>query len=321
MEIKDLIGLGKPLTKLVEVIGNATGTWYKPKAIRNEADAKAYETEKLAIAEAKASLIKQTGEAATQQLINNPEFMRRVQMRFVMQEVERQVNLDRIAEFAEEELADEVAEEPVSDDWRRRFFDYAGDICESDVQKVWGKLLADEVAKPGSFSLRTLDVLRNMSSHEANLFSKLCSATGIDGAILQHKEDSDLEECGLTFNDLVLLTETGLLTNNEFQSIGEDYDATPAEDGGFVILRTIGDESVYFNHATKNRFEFQAIVLSNAGKELQTITEKKPSLEYFKQLADFQSRKGYTVRRVLPEAFINDNTTNVNILKDNLAEF
>lgn len=34
---------GKPFEKLIEVISNGIGTLYKPRSIRKEADAKAYE--------------------------------------------------------------------------------------------------------------------------------------------------------------------------------------------------------------------------------------------------------------------------------------
>lgn len=52
---------GKPVEKLLELIGSAIGTVYKPKAIRNEADAKAYEIRVIenakALAKAESSLI------------------------------------------------------------------------------------------------------------------------------------------------------------------------------------------------------------------------------------------------------------------------
>jgi hypothetical protein len=65
-EIKDLAGLEKPLTKLLEVISAGMGIVYKPRSIRKEADAKAYEILALAGAEATAAVIASHGQAQAQ---------------------------------------------------------------------------------------------------------------------------------------------------------------------------------------------------------------------------------------------------------------
>ncbi|MDI1444182.1 DUF2806 domain-containing protein [Polyangium sp. 6x1] len=64
----------------------------------------------------------------------------------------------------------EVSEEPVDPDWTARFFDSVKDVSNADMQKLWGKLLAGEIANPGRFSLRTLDVLKNLTSAEAQRY-------------------------------------------------------------------------------------------------------------------------------------------------------
>ena len=58
MEIKDLTGLSKPLTKLVEVVSKGIGTLYEPRSIRKKADAEAYKQEVIANADAKKCLLK-----------------------------------------------------------------------------------------------------------------------------------------------------------------------------------------------------------------------------------------------------------------------
>lgn len=59
-------------------------------------------------------------------------------------------------------------------DWIMQFFDAVGNISNEDLQLPWGKVLANEIEKPKSCSLRTLDMIRNMSSEEARTFSVLC---------------------------------------------------------------------------------------------------------------------------------------------------
>ena len=41
------------------------------------------------------------------------------------------------------------------------------------MQDLWGRILAGEVQKPNSYSLKTLDILRNLSKTEAELFEKV----------------------------------------------------------------------------------------------------------------------------------------------------
>lgn len=59
-------------------------------------------------------------------------------------------------------------------DWLMRFFDAVGNISNDDLQRLWGKVLANEIARPKSCSLRTLDMVRNMPPEEAKTFSLLC---------------------------------------------------------------------------------------------------------------------------------------------------
>ena len=55
-------------------------------------------------------------------------------------------------------------------DWFLRFFESASNVSNEDMQKLWATILAGEVTNPGSFSLRTLDTVYNMSQNEAMIF-------------------------------------------------------------------------------------------------------------------------------------------------------
>ena len=84
---------------------------------------------------------------------------------------------DMIASYQESQSEIEVEEnvDPTtfSFDWLMRFFDAVGNISSEDLQQLWGRVLANEIVKPKVCSLRTLDMIRNMSSEEANIFSDL----------------------------------------------------------------------------------------------------------------------------------------------------
>ena len=80
-------------------------------------------------------------------------------------------NQERQPEMEVEENVDQTT---FSFDWLMRFFDAVGNISNENLQQLWGKVLANEIVKPKACSLRTLEMIRNMSSEEANIFSDLC---------------------------------------------------------------------------------------------------------------------------------------------------
>lgn len=163
MEIKDLAGLSEPLTKLIDVIANGCKWIAEPYQIKRIADANAY-----------ASSV-QSKEDFKQGLRNSLlEYTQRSMLSF--RENKQIENLANIINFAGQELQaiDKINDTPVSPEWSIRFFDYAQNICDEDIQIIWGKILAQETSSPGKFFKRTLDILHNIEPFEAKWFTELC---------------------------------------------------------------------------------------------------------------------------------------------------
>lgn len=161
MDINDLAGLSKPLTKLIETIAQGVGAVSKPLLIRKTAEAKAYEIRTItsAIAESKRLLTSATYDSGDVTVLPTetaqPEPLPdRVRQRLDYQEATKQINIEAITEQAADEIADspDVAEEPVDPDWIARFFGMAQNITTDEMQRLWGRILAGEVKRPGSFS-------------------------------------------------------------------------------------------------------------------------------------------------------------------------
>ncbi|PHX06126.1 hypothetical protein VSPL_25870 [Vibrio splendidus] len=84
--------------------------------------------------------------------------------------IRKEVNVAKSILIAEELLtneADHVSEENVEDDWLFNWQEYAGRVSSEDLQQLWGKILAGEIRKPGSYSYRTLDFLKTLSKSDA----------------------------------------------------------------------------------------------------------------------------------------------------------
>ncbi len=72
-------------------------------------------------------------------------------------------------------LPDTVSEEPVSGDWMFQFFENCQDVTEAEMQRLWARILAGEVAQPKTFSRRTIELLKTFDSGDAKAFTDYCS--------------------------------------------------------------------------------------------------------------------------------------------------
>jgi len=292
LEIKDLAGLSQPITKLVEVVSSAIGSTFRPHSMKSEADAKAYEIKAIAKANAEAAVI--TKDIERSAILNtvdtlaasHPELAERAKHRLLLREIEGQLNVEAIANYATQELPSTVSSEPVSPDWRRKFFTEAENVCEQDMQLLWGKVLAGEVTSPGTFSLRTLDALRHISKHEAELFRKACSLAMNAGwiAIPGGDINKDLQPFGFTYNDILTLRDAGLFMDGDH--IHKDFSASQP------VLDPTKHQFVLFNNGVliqlsgpgSLHLRISALLFTQVGKELRRLVEPAPCDEYLRAL-------------------------------------
>jgi Protein of unknown function (DUF2806) len=61
-------------------------------------------------------------------------------------------------------------DERPKEDWVARYVESASQVTDQSMEELWGRILGGEIKKPGSFSLRSLNVVSNLSEFEAKLF-------------------------------------------------------------------------------------------------------------------------------------------------------
>jgi len=302
MEIKDLTGLSEPLKKLIEVVSQGIGALSKPYLIKKTADAKAYEIKVIAeaIKENQQDLKKIgfDGEKLSlmsldeKTLQNELTLEERTQNRIEFQEQKKQKNIENITQKAAQNLENEsnVSDEPVDEDWTTRFFSYAEDISNEEMQELWARILAGEVKRPKSFSLRTLDILRNLSKEEAQVFMKFASLhikSGDNSFILNFKNEKLLEEkYGLKFNDRLLLEELGFLTANDLQIQLAKTDEQPRQ-SVFIVGNAV---VIQEKEANKPQQQLQVLVFTKIGKQLLELVQTTPDIDYIQLLASKLNR-------------------------------
>lgn len=308
MEIKDLTGLSKPLKKLIEVVSQGIGALSKPYLIRKTADAKAYEIKVIAESiKNNQDSLKQIGyneeklsltSLDSESLKNELTLEERTQKRIEFKEQKRQKNVESITQKAAQNLESEniVSEEPVDEDWTSRFFSYAEDISNDEMQELWGRILAGEVKQPNSYSLRTLDIIRNLSKSEAEVFMKFAALAIIGNGvsfILNFKSEKLMEDTyKITFGDRLLLEELGFLTANDLQ-----YKLLKTENQKAQIVFTIGNTIVvHEKQANKSEQQIQVLVFTKIGQELLKLVQRSPSLDYVQLFATKLNRQNGTIK-------------------------
>lgn len=101
-------------------------------------------------------------------------------------------------------------------DWFVRFYEAVGNISDEVMQDLWAKLLAGELAEPSSFSFKTIDVLRNLSKKDAELFSLVCSYSVMTRgqSYFLPRYDAYLKRHNIYYTDIMKLNEQGLIFND-----------------------------------------------------------------------------------------------------------
>ena len=276
-----------PTMKLLDMVGGAIGTMYEPKHKRKMADATAYEINVVGEAMRNAAdmpiVYDQNGLA-----INSEDFsrlMQRAGTRLVLQETIKQHNIESVIDNAYEVLEKEgqCSQEPVEQGWINRFFDSVADISDEDLQRLWGKILAGEIKQPKSYSLRTLETLKNLSKYEAELFQKITPCILTLGESLFLPSDNELlERYGIRYGEIMALDECGLINSSGLISLN------PLVSDTKPVAVYNHSKMIMLQGLTTNeeKISIGEFGLTRAGKELFHILDCKFNDEYIYDFAE-----------------------------------
>lgn len=167
-------------------------------------------------------------------------------------------------------------------DWFVRFYEAVGNISDEVMQDLWAKLLAGEVAEPSSFSLKTIDVLRNLSKQDAELFSLICSHSVMTrGQNFLPHYDTYLEKHNIYYTDIMKLNEQGLIFNDGTigfsMSIGQNPNVLFWNNDLVMTIESSDDKNI--------EIHIKTYPFTKAGQELAVLVSKSVSEENFIELA------------------------------------
>lgn len=266
-----------PAIKLIDTVSAALGKWYEPIHKKRMAKSGAYEINVISDAlrkNADVIAVYDNTEVRAQLPENLQQLIERAHLRNISQETKKQYNIEKVVDKAIEllEAEKEVSTEPVDTDWTTRFFNYAGEVSNEEMQRIWSSILAGEVKKPGSFSLMTLDIVHKLSQSDAMLFQKILPFILSDqsGRYLLLTENNFIERYGITFGDIMVLEECGLIFLSE--TMWAYYDIS---DRRFNYIRN-KNKLIKLTGKNSNitRIQLGVHVISRSGCELLKMLKK-----------------------------------------------
>ena len=275
--------------------------------------------EKWAETETRIKIIEETGDQIRQQIKVDPEFPQRASYTFARQILREQSNREKVLGFTKDILkskkydnsagqqANIAVEKPISEDWFNIFEKEASQKSDEDMQRRFAKVLAGEIEKPGSHSIKAVKALGDMDQSMAKLFQRLCSMsvvieTLVDKSIYDIRVPSmgrdpglnHLQKYGLSFQQITMLIEYELIaptygTRKDYKTCILDKEKNVADpfrhQGRYWILKPIPERS------EKSGFMLGGVQLSYVGSQLFHIVEQIPTQQYTKDLKEFFAKQ------------------------------
>lgn len=273
MDIQDIQGGVEAATQGVNAISKLASTigeiYYifggKSREVRQLADANAYASIVAAETENKVSMIKAQGADDVAQFVLAKESRK---MQNTLNVVEKAYSC-----FEPDEI---VTRDQVTQDWSNRFFSIVEDVSDNDLQDLWANILAGEVKRPKTYSLRTLDVLKNMTQEELEFFIKMAGNFMVKDFICVESS------CGVSIRDSQRLAEMGIVNSQE---VTKPF--TPSTE----ILIT---NDVLIKYEAPKKVNINARILTTAGMELLNLVPPKDNSNFIQQLAQYLKSRGAT---------------------------
>ena len=199
------------------------------------------------------------------------------------QSEKRMANIQSIVGQAIEQMPEQVPDTPVDHDWTARFFDNAKDVSNEEMQKLWAKLLAGEVERPGSASLRTLSILREMTQKEAELFARAVNYifSGTDATAWMFRANASVQALpDISVSELYSLIGAGLVIPHDSELCRW---VTPNLDAYCHIIYA-GKKILRLE---AKRFSIPIYDFSISGTQLAKYIEPTVNAEYLQQVANY----------------------------------
>jgi len=224
-------------------------------------------------------------------------FSQKIEQQKKAEEIQQEININKIISLAEDELLrsqQESSEKDVDSDWLLRWREHAKNTNNEDLRQVWARTLAGEVKSPGSYSLRTLEFIKNLSQEEALAISKL-GQFAIARSIFKC---SQLEKQGINFNFLLQMDNLGII--NGVQASGLELSFNSRETNMFSTALVNRNQVLLIEAEDANKkLSLECYQISKIGAEVLSLGDFSANEHYMREVGEQIKNMGFEVKIAL----------------------
>ncbi len=229
----------------------------------------------------------------------------RAEKRERLLKLRQQYNIESIMTLAMHYCPDVANEGQPDPDWVERFINLAEDTSNHSMQQLWAKILAGETMQPGTFSIKSLQTLKQMTQREADALQKataLCGYNDQDHSNLillgyyrrptlfellrkSSNEQINLSRAGLGFPQILTLMDTALLYRKEIES-------APFKHGQELKIRYMGQNLLL--KAKTSDLVLSYYKFTQTGDELRKLI-RRPLNRSYQQLVSSALQRDFEV--------------------------
>ena len=213
-----------------------------------------------------------------------------------MRAVRRELAIRHIAILAEEECRnlplEKVSRVQVDPDWMVRWRDGAQDAVSVQLKRYWARLLAGEVLKPSTYSVRTMEFMRNISRADLEMIN-ICARLCFDGFI--YRNPGTYFSVDLHQPLFEQLEELGLLRGVYGRPESWMMSSTTSE--GFSTMLACSNKAIFVEGGSaEDDFRLPVYRLTRFGREVLSLCRVDADMAYMLAVANELKKKGFNVR-------------------------
>jgi len=280
-------------------------------------------SEKRAETQARINIINTGAKQISEQMNIDPEYAKIAVKKYGNRIIRERVNLDMISEKAALELKKDSSsnienneettlEKDISEDWLNSFEKEASEKSSEEMQDLFSKILAGEIKKPSTFSIKSVKTLSQLDNEVARLFQTICSlciSLKYDGDIIDARvvslsgtaASNSLQQYGLNFSNLNILEEYGLIISDYNSYMDYASSVINLEESTCLPFEYNSNSFVLINDNLENttkELKLSGIGLTKTGKELFSIIDSLENQRYTKDFFEFFKRQKLTMKKI-----------------------
>lgn len=227
---------------------------------------------------------------------NNENLLKSAGQRFLVEQQIKQENFKSIVDDAHLEEIENPQE--LDKDWFLKWMEISQYVSKENIQKILAKIISGEVKKTGTFSLRTLEIIKNLSKEELDIFQRLCDIsysipsfgdefTCVICEPFGSPGDNSLGKFNLFYSDLTKIQDAGLIHTS--LTAWREMEIPLI----FTFPFTLGDEKFTFlqgDDTEEMKKRNKIINFTKAGLELRSVLNIKRNNDYSKEFIEWMEK-------------------------------